>query len=475
MKKIIVLFIISSVVNLPSYPYTYINKTFLTPRPPNANMSIETSMWHSHISNEIGNKYGMTLQISPFYQESTNKKAIGKYFGIDGKNVITISNSDTADFPANSIVHNPNHSQQNPSPIDAKVTINPKHRVSGALLGLFYDLSSVTNGLFLKAILPIVNVDTKVNLCTSGITQEEGYELRDYFRGDLVQTDANRQQAALTAAKIRGRKGRFCTSDALVTLGYNFLEGQDHYAGISIGVTIPASTRADGKLIFEPLTGNGDHLGLHFGADAAAVVWEHKNFSLECILRLLLTHLFTNKQKRVLGLKSADGSLIPWGFYRLGGKIGTKGVFPLANILRTTVSVCPGNQLEAMGMWALTYRNLVFNLGAEAFGREGDHVKIKEFNENLYGLVVPTYDPINTDFSTVYLPGGETLITKQMLDRDSTETPSQLSVKIFASAGYTEQKKRYPIFAGLGASYEFAADNSILRTWGIWGTLGVSF
>jgi len=44
---------------------------------------MEYTTWHTQINRMSNSEYNGTVQVVPFYQKSTNDKAIGNYFGFD--------------------------------------------------------------------------------------------------------------------------------------------------------------------------------------------------------------------------------------------------------------------------------------------------------------------------------------------------------------------------------------------------------
>ena len=57
---------------------TYSDKTFLMPRSHGMNMAMEYTTWHKQTAMIDDNKFGGTLQATFFYDQSENKKDLGK-------------------------------------------------------------------------------------------------------------------------------------------------------------------------------------------------------------------------------------------------------------------------------------------------------------------------------------------------------------------------------------------------------------
>ena len=70
----------------------------------------------------------------------------------------------------------------------------------------------------------------------------------------------------------------------------------------------------------------------------------------------------------------------------------------------------------------------------------------------------------------------DSIIKLEDLDLDSAAHPAYLSHTFYATSGYRWDKRSYPTFASLGASYEFSTvSNAVLDRWMVWGKAGVSF
>lgn len=131
----------ASTLNLSAVTYT--DKTFLSPRPTNAQNAVEASVWHTHVTTDVGNPFGMTVHVTGLYQHGINRNNLGKYFGAEGSNTLVIKSeqaSTSADFPAESIIHDPTLTAA--SSLDAQLTLKPGQTSYGALFGIFKELSS---------------------------------------------------------------------------------------------------------------------------------------------------------------------------------------------------------------------------------------------------------------------------------------------------------------------------------------------
>ena len=87
-----------------------------------------------------------------------------------------------------------------------------------------------------------------------------------------------------------------------------------------------------------------------------------------------------------------------------------------------------------------------------------------------------TVVPVSSNFPAQGQPGfvaGST-IRPQDLNLLSAAAPAVLTNLVYASVGYNWDDRCYPIFVGLGGSYEFTSNNAGLDRWLVWGKFGVS-
>ncbi|MCF7899359.1 hypothetical protein K9L05_01790, partial [Candidatus Babeliales bacterium] len=99
-------FILSSLFLCLLYPNlfgkTHTNKTFLTPRNVSQNIPLEFSTWRTQLFKTKKDKIKGSFQAATFYQKSTNKSDLGKYFGIyastagENRNYLNVDHSGAA-------------------------------------------------------------------------------------------------------------------------------------------------------------------------------------------------------------------------------------------------------------------------------------------------------------------------------------------------------------------------------------------
>ncbi|MFC1894635.1 hypothetical protein ACFLYH_01660 [Candidatus Dependentiae bacterium] len=476
MKKILPIFLSCGLVISSTFAATNSRHTFLMPRAHGVNLPMEMSLYHDLIFN-YENKNQSNLQITPFFQATNSGSDIGEYFGIgNGKNTIKISDTATGDgLPPFDEIFNRYliHKQDDASELAGTVRLTPKQRSGGLRLDFLQYLKFPFKNTFFKISAPIVYVENDLNFnVLDSHTDANNNTLLNFFRGDAITqpNDANKQ-SALTNAKLNtGRQCTFGVADIDLAYGYKLIEDKNKHLFFNIAATIPTGSRVRSEYLFKPIYGNGHHFAAGCGIDASIKLWNNKKHCGKLIFALNYRYLFEGTEKRTIPLKSNS---FKWAHYYLAGEIGkTQNLVPAANLLTQDVSVRPGNQFDAMLLFAFKSKKFLLDLGYNLFNKETESVSLKnEWIDNKYGLASQDTNVTNQfDIANSLLT-----INNSTLDISRASTPSQLTNKVFAALGYKFSVMKYPSNFGIGGSYEFASSNHEFENYAIWTKLGISF
>lgn len=487
---------------------TYTDKKFLTPRSHNENLAMEYTTWHKQTSIIDEDKWGGAVQATAFYQESTNKTDLGKYFGIYNwltaqqriQDFIQVKDDATNSplLPKN-IIHDPNNTVT--EMLHVKGTFRPKQTSYGVRLDFNQKLDKLARGLYFKVTAPIVKVKNDMGITYSGGTLTQtvpGLDVKKSLADFLAGGVATTTQDALTHAKIAGSDSTTGVADVDVALGYNFLYEDTKHVGAKVCLTIPTGGSPDGVKLFEARVGNNGHWALGLGVDGKFELWKDDNKSLDLGFAFNYKYLFNATEKRTLDFKFSDsisdtalaGKHVMYGHYRLAGKRASSKLFPLANVLTQDVGVEPGSQVEGLVDFAFNCGNFTFDLGYNFYAREAENVSVKSWSNGTYAMVRTTA-PIPYDTSgvenffdptdPVYAYDGTSDTVQVPIHRDhlmpeTAASPVYVTHKIFTGFGYAWNKWNYPVMAGVGGSWEFVqGSNAALDGWALWAKLGLRF
>lgn len=338
---------------------THSNKTFLTPRSDNVNMAMEYTTWHKQTALIDKHKFGGTIQAVGFYQESTNKGDLGKYFGIqscgcDGsRDYITVypqhlSGQSDDYWASGHILHTYGITPLSPrlETLADRIVWHPKRTAYGLRLDYHQKLDKLVKGLFFKIALPIEHVKTTLgftstcctttccatsccptdcnksccdtscatNCCPSaGYCRKQGLQdntetlngsqksLAEYLSGCVSNDYSHAKQVALCKAKIHNGNTETAIADIDFVLGYNLLYKPTRHVNLNVAVTIPTGNTPDAEYLWEAIVGNHGHWALGFGLDSAFQLWQEKDKSLDFLLAFNYRYLFSDTEKRTAG------------------------------------------------------------------------------------------------------------------------------------------------------------------------------
>jgi hypothetical protein len=515
---------------------TYSNKTFLTPRSHLMNLAMEKTTWHKQTDIVPDKNFGGTIQVTGFYEESENKRSLGKYFGVSNyltgdcseDFIAVVPDFDTDDHPkhigAGHIIHNAQHSTDAAyTTLADKITWRPDRESYGIRIDYHQKLDKILKGLFFKISIPIVHVQTSMGFsstccqsscgttCTPAaycvrqplpdtngdLTVSTTKSLADYLTGNVVNTAVKNKQAALCKAKIHNGNSETGIADIDLIIGYNFLYEPTKHFNASFGITFPTGNTPDGEYLFPAIVGNCNHWAIGCGLDAKFQIWKRKKMTLDVLTACNYRYLFSSTEKRTPGLIWPAGTYankrVFYGQWWLGAKKGDTTLTPMANLITRDMTVYPGSHFDSVVQFAFNWSGFTFDLGYNLFAKEAEKVRLKGEEccnpcatsctpADCGGWRDNTYAISDLDWQTdSAFAAGDTYysssdwINREHLCLDACTQPSVVTHKIYGGAGYAFNDWDYPLMLGLGGSYEFETDNDSLDGWSVWAKIGVTF
>ena len=501
----------------------YSKKTFMMPRPVGMNKAMEFSPWHAtmHHNNEPKKKgIHSRLQVTPFYQASTNRGDVGKYFGVgNGSNSFSVGvryNIDELNPVVDALASNAadvdgilmsGFEDQNnlldpavlvPHTFRGNVTFNPSQEIWGARVDLEY-FSHAKEGLYFHVGMPFASVSNsmnmkiangnKVQIAIDGNGDGVGsfYTLADYLAGKVVigaspvPGDSTSRRDALNKSKIAGRTTQGGLADIDFTLGHRTTSEKVHYAG-NLRLTLPTGNRPSGCDLFEAVLGNGHHVGLGAGWDLGFQVWKNQDCKMYLEAGLQYTYLFKDEEVRMLGVKGFEAVPAFPQYMLMGAVHGAVAdgvaIFPAANELTRALKVTPGSHIDALLDVSFHMKSFVFDVGYNMFWRGREKVSVVSWEDETYGIFTNTFNTNdeaktgmealkdNTDVFPLFLDGK--LVNRNNLDVAAAETPDQLTHKMHVGLNYRGACCSLPSSVGVGGSFEFPSSNAALAQYAIW-------
>lgn len=464
-------------------PIIYTNKTFMNIPTPHTFLPMKYSTWHRIIKqgSSADTPWNATVHVAPFYHNSNNKGKMGKYFGTNNKNVLTVGRfGPNTDIQGNLIIH-----ANSPSDPAGELKLDPEHTAYGAYFSYHQKLEGIHKGLFLQVNVPLEHVENDLHMSTTVS------DILNYFKGDYEVTSGATKQEKLTHAKLDNLRSKSGVADIEVMLGYKLADKKEHEVNGAIKLQIPTGNRPTGEYIFDAIVGNNRHWGLGGQFDASMNISKGDDYSLEFITHLDYMYFFKADEKRTLGYRNGYASgtdpitslvtedtptIFPWAHYILGGEDGKAGTFPLANVLTRDVDVTPGGQVKGMASFAYHRNNTTIDFGYSFLARESEKVTVKQWDNNKYGPAIANYNATNTfnyDDPTNDILGGP--IQQNELETRTPSTPGFLKHSLHLALGYTLSEWENPFTMGCGASVSWMEDNSNTVGYTLWLKFGATF
>ncbi len=428
---------------------------------------------------------GGAISITPYYSFSDERKKLARYFMFDTKTSLEIGRNKNID---NRYIK---FDETASDKLTGVIKLQPTVKTYSTRIDYHQELKKLSEKLFLEISIPIVSVTNDTNLTIeNGVASTENNKtIDDYFYGhNMLQQNEFTLQEPLAFGKF-GKEKKTGVADVNIALGYHLIKKPSLMLNLKGLVSFPTSSSPKSKYLFEPTLGTAGH----FGVGGTLEGFYQTNDNISFIYDFTYKYLFSDKQRRILGLKDSDDSTLKWGQYMLLGKANLPLVIPAANVLRQTVKVSPGSQLEGLFMLSCSYGKLITEAGYNFWWKESENVKKDAYwNPSEYGFVgsdyatqlttftdgtpqnlfSSTYSNLSNTISSMQISGlssaTQGTIAESQLDAKVAASPSAFTNKLFFTLGYEWPQKKSTYILGAGASYEFASSNTVLDETTIW-------
>ena len=310
-------------------------------------------------------------------------------------------------------------------------------------------------------------------------------------------------QAAYSYGKINGPVSKLGFGDLRARIGYVYFNEQHYYLETYAGVTIPLNSRPTNEFLFEPIIGNNNHFGMYSGASVGARIWSRCERSLYWVLDTAGTLLFSNHQLRMLDLQGRSWSRYMPVFLSNTATQMNPGI----NSFTLPVEVVPDTVRDLNIAFVYKHHGLHAEFGYHFYGRSAEKLKLlhdingingalaiatdvntqtDEFGVSTYTYQEPGVGNNSKDNASIkrFLQinndqGNDGYIYKPLsnadLDLTSGAHPGVISNVFYAAVGSHISNSNYPVYLGIGASYELGDDNTAMNKAMVWGKFDLSF
>ncbi len=496
----------------------YTNKTAVSLRPHGVNMPMESTLFPRLHKAHGANNWNGKLQASVFFQQSENKRDLGRLLLFNKQDSVTLTRGvaahalSVADVAAGKVdlgyvMHSWESAVADPVTLlnkDAAFSLKlaPVRHSYGLNLGYEYDLCNFVRGLRFNISAPVVSIQHDLNKIVTSANSETQAAVNKYFNGtyQVNEIDGENNQDFLKKAVLADQRA-VGVADVNVELNYHAKPRSWCTANLGLGLTIPTGGRPDGSFAFQPIVGNNHHVGIGAQGSMMSDLVSHGEHEVNLNGGVRYRYLLEGAEGRTLGIKGRN-----FGQYQLLAKAGTAAsaanlaggmLIPAANVLTQAVDVTPGHQVDATAGLAYSWRKVSVDLGYNLFFRNKESLRLRNpFTDNVYAVAKRDYAtagataataanpqtnfenniPLSAAFNALIDDGYENgVVNAANLDLRAATDEGQMTHALFASAGVVMNGESTPVVAGIGASYEFANNNNSLEQWNVWAKAGISF
>ncbi len=464
------------------------------------------------------------LQAVVFGGKSTNSKALARYFLPFDKDTLIFANDDAPGSLVNGLA-NPNFRDVNAFFFNIQTVNNDfksivKFRPHHSYVGLGLDWKQYVGNCecgpkkwWFEVSFPILHVRNEIK-CTETIQNQgitgfgiegdlvpgtellvndsvcEAFKgLKPFFNGIAV------TGSGFQFGKIDGAKNRTGVADIELKVGYDFAQEECYHGDLYVGVVIPTGNKPKGEFVFEPIVGNNRHFALMWGGSFGYELWRSCDDTRDLRFEFEINgrYLFRNTQTRSFDL--VDKS---WSRYMLvfrefaNSQNGTpeEGINVFTQKLHITPRYAQDFNFGLVYDWCDWQAELGYNFWA----RQSEKAKLKEpfsttitFPDVAGGTIAQAINRATTikeNFAGALLnigAGDQALYNlnawqESDLNLHSAVAPCAISHIVYGSLGRSWDNwcGCWPLFAGIGGSYEFSSVNTAINRWMVWGKVGIS-
>jgi hypothetical protein len=376
---------------------------------------------------------------------------------------------------------------------ESRLTFKPTQKMFGTAIRYKRHLSDFTDkGWWVEVTFPIVVVKNdlgmKEEIIKKGGSGGDSPAVPTGFVGNM--TDAFKQ-TTWRYGKIDGAKKKAGVADIYLRLGTDYVKEPTHHLATFMGVIIPTGNKPDGEFIFEPVVGNGGHLGLYFGASAGFRIWAESDKSIYWRLDTSGSVLAENTQNRSFDLKGKPWSRYMWVYLNNT----TTGTNAGINKFTEVMKVNPGASRDLNTAFVFDACNFKAEVGYHFFSKQAEEVKLASCWNNSVAIAAITEPSTGSD--NQYISSGKSRnnasinkyarvpndttadgtetyknLTEDDFNLESASHPATISNTVYADFRYSRCGCKY---IRAGGAYEFAADNTSLSRWYAWLRFGFDF
>lgn len=452
-----------------------ITHSFLKPRAITSNNVFHHNLglywWYHDVLCETDEFWWM-LEVTAFYQRSTDARGLAQYLFPCNKCALSIKENGTGDVGSVWL----NLVAPIGESFSSYITMRPTRSVTGAYFDFRFDFSHIIKNIWFDASFTVMHVNHDLHFC----------ETPSSAPGTLC--DITTAAQALDQASLHFGKFSPCSLTARgidtvqLKLGYDwFFCDTNHISPYIVG-TVVVGKGSPPEYIFEPII-HVTHPSVGIGAIADYKIIDADERELTLLSDLKYRYEFSAVEERSFDL-CCNG---PWSRYLKAVQPADPCCsFPAINILTQNVKITPRSTVD---WWnALHYRQGPYHLelGYDFWWRQQELISLSCFPQGfgMYNLAGDCTVPPVVTASTATIcqstvgnePQADSTfveLTAQDLSLNSGALPRAFSNTLYIAGAYDGTVGATPVYIGGGASYERA--HGSFSNYALWVRAGAAF
>lgn len=465
-KKSIILATLYISLTFPAHATT--GKTFFMPR----------AISGQRILYSVPNT-GPALASTTFYQQSNSNEGLARYFFPNDKTELVIAQDGSGDINSGwFFIGDIQTSPPLENPFSSTIKIRPESKSYGTMLR--YD-APVYKSMWFSCQLPFVQVENNLHFTESniknGLTRDALDSSGDHLIGEYTLNSINATEAFNNRLMLYGKmkdgvQKLAGLADINVQLGLTCIDDNVKKIQFWLQGIIPTGYKPRAEYVFEPIVGNGHHVGLGGGGSVEGTLYKKNSLNIKLSNMFNYIYLLKNTEKRTFDLVRGPWSRYTWAFQRYNDQ--NYSIFDQAfgpNHFTQDFYITPGSVIDDTIALHLHYKSFHCDSGYSIYMKREEEVEYKPHPLNLF--ITQKIETIKTTPSTdllipnVILPGYQ--FNPCDIDADSVTQPKVVSHTFFLTLGWTSNN----VTVRLGGSYEYEADNNALHQWTVFSNLSV--
>lgn len=466
---------IDCISNKHDYNDPAITHSYLKPRAITSNNVFHHTLglywWYHDILCQTDEFWWM-LEVTSFYQRSTDACGIAQYLFPCKKSDISIKQDGTGDVGSVWL----NLVGADDQDFSSYISIRPTRSVVGAYFDFRFDFSHIIKNIWFDASFTLIQAKHDLHFCQTPSPAP----------GAICNITTAAQ--ALDQTSLFFGKFSPCTLSALgidtlqLKLGYDWFFCDTNHISPYVVATVVVGPGHKPTYIFEPVV-HVTHPSFGLGAIADYKIVDTPARELALLSDLKYRYEFSAVEMRSFDL-CCNGS---WSRYL---KVTTQAdaccSFPAINILTLDAKITPRSTIDWWVALHYKQRNCNIELGYDFWWRQQELISLHCFPQGfgIYNLAGDCTIPPAVSASTATIcqsttgnvPQADTTfvqLTAQDLNLNSGAMPRAYSNTVYLSAAYNGSIASHAVYIGAGASYERAHD--AFSNYAVWLRVGMTF